>query len=100
MGSTVILSAQCCGCTSNFEVRVDAEARRLRKAHEGNRLVWMQSHAETSGHPRFEITDARVWHVINRIGATRAQLELSDDPNYSEIEIRSCTPAPPDAVAP
>ena len=87
MGETVVLSAQCTGCDARFVVRMPAAERKQRKAHEGNRLVWMQSHADKHSHPRFEITDARIWHVINRIGAGHAQLELADDPLYSEIRI-------------
>jgi hypothetical protein len=81
------LSAQCTGCGAAFDETIPGNQRSLQKRFKAQREIWMDSHAATSGHPRFEVSECASRHVIVRIVGTHAQLSLADDPLYDEIHV-------------
>lgn len=86
-GETLTMSAVCTGCDDAYTVELSQPSGRVRSAHDSNRTIWMQSHADRTGHPRFYVSECRSRHVINRCNPELRILELSDDPLYETFRV-------------
>lgn len=89
MSDVLEYTAYCTACPAVYRVSEPAANRKRAAAKARNREVWMQTHCDTTGHARFEISDQRHRHVImRRTSDADPQLTIVDDPDLTLLEIR------------